>query len=71
MYENLYYTQIRINFAASLILFSVCIMNMIKLTAKEEELIAAIRNYRRGFPDSYPNLLYYAQQIFDELTDMP
>lgn len=42
-----------------------------KLTKEEEELIAAIRNYRKGFPDSYPNLLYYAQQIFDELTDLP
>lgn len=44
---------------------------MTKLTEQEEELIAAIRNYRRGYPDSYPNLLYYAQQLFDELTDMP
>lgn len=44
---------------------------MTDLSDKEEELIAAIRNYRRGFPDSYPNLLYYAQQLFDELTDMP
>lgn len=44
---------------------------MEQLTDKEEELIAAIRNYRRGYPDSYPILLYYAQQLFDELTDMP
>lgn len=43
----------------------------IDLNKKEEELIAAIRNYRMGYPDSYPNLLYYAQQIFDELTDLP
>ncbi len=42
-----------------------------KLTKEEEELIAAIRNYRRGFPDSYPNLLYYAQKVFEELTDLP
>ncbi len=42
-----------------------------KLTDKEEELIAAIRNYRRRYPDSHPNQLYYAQQIFDELTDLP
>ena len=33
--------------------------------------LAAIRNYRKGFPDSYPNLLYYAQELFDKLTDMP
>ena len=43
----------------------------VELKEKEEELIAAIRNYRRGYPDSFPNLLFYAQQIFDELTDMP
>lgn len=30
---------------------------MDKLTKEEEELIAAIRNYRRGYPDSYPGLL--------------
>lgn len=42
-----------------------------RLSEKEEELIAAIRNYGRGYPDSYPNLLYYAQQLFEELTDMP
>ena len=46
-------------------------MAELKLSDKEEELIAAIRNYRRGLPDSYPNLLYYAQQIFDEPTDLP
>lgn len=44
---------------------------MKKLNEKEEELTEAIRNYRRGYPDSYPNLLYYAQELFDELTDLP
>ncbi len=43
----------------------------VNLSEKEEELIAAIRNYRRGYPDSFPHLLYYAQQVFDELTDLP
>lgn len=46
-------------------------MKNLKLTEKEEELIAAIRNYRKGYPDSYPNLLYYAERLFEELTDMP
>lgn len=46
-------------------------MSVLKLSVKEEELIAAIRNYRRGYPDSYPNLLYYAERLFEELTDMP
>ncbi|WP_297071278.1 hypothetical protein [uncultured Duncaniella sp.] len=43
----------------------------IKLSEKEEELIRAIRNYRKSFPNGYPQLLYYIQQIVDELTDLP
>ncbi|MCM1517558.1 MAG: hypothetical protein NC117_02840 [Pseudoflavonifractor sp.] len=43
----------------------------IKLTEKEEELIRAIRNYRQSFPNGYPQLLYYIQQLLDELTDLP
>lgn len=43
----------------------------IKLTEKEDELIRAIRNYRKSFPNGYPQLLYYIQQIVDELTDLP
>ncbi len=43
----------------------------IKLTEKEEELIMAIRNYRLSFPNGYPQLLYFIQQLVDELTDLP
>ena len=43
----------------------------IKLSEKEEELIRAIRNYRKSFPDGYPQLLYFIQQLVDELTDLP
>ncbi len=43
----------------------------IKLSEKEEELIMAIRNYQRSFPNGYPQLLYYIQQLVDELTDLP
>lgn len=43
----------------------------IKLTEKEEELIRAIRNYRKSFPNGYPQMLYYIQQLLDELTDLP
>lgn len=39
-----------------------------KLTEKEEELIQALRNYRKSYPNGYPNLLDYAQQLFDELA---
>lgn len=42
----------------------------LKLNEKEEELIAAIRNYQKGYPNSHPNLLFYAQQLFEELTDI-
>ena len=43
----------------------------IELTEKEEELIRAIRNYQKSFPNGYPQLLYYIQQLVDELTDLP
>ena len=43
----------------------------IKLTEKEDELIRAIRNYRISYPNGYPQLLYYIQQLVDELTDLP
>lgn len=43
----------------------------IKLTEKEEELIRAIRNYRKSYPNGHPQFLYYIQQLVDELTDLP
>lgn len=42
-----------------------------KVTAEEEELILAVRNYRNSFPNGYPQLLEYAQDLFDRLTDLP
>ncbi len=42
-----------------------------KVTQEEEELIRAIRNYCDGYPDGYPTLLDYAQDLFDRMTDMP
>ncbi|DBA56154.1 TPA_asm: clamp loader of DNA polymerase [Porphyromonas phage phage028a_KCOM2799] len=41
-----------------------------KLTEKEEELIRAIRNYRKSYPNGHPQLLYYASQLFDELIEV-
>jgi hypothetical protein len=43
----------------------------IEVTPEEEELIAAIRNYCKTYPDGYPELLIYAQRLFDIMTDMP
>ncbi len=42
-----------------------------KVTEEEEDLIKAIRNYCESYPDGYPKLLEYAQDIFDKMTDMP
>ena len=44
---------------------------LIEVTPDEEELIAAIRNYCKTYPDGYPELLYYAQRLFDIMVDMP
>ena len=43
----------------------------INVSTKEAELIEAIRNYRKSYPNGYPQLLWYAQRLFDELVDMP
>ena len=43
----------------------------INLTEKKEELIRAIRNYQKSYPNGYPQMLYYIQQLVDELTDLP
>lgn len=39
------------------------------VTSKEEELIKAIRNYIASYPNGYPQLLEYAERLFDEMTD--
>ncbi len=43
----------------------------IKLTEKEEELITAIRNYRKSYPNGYPQMIYYIEQLLAELIDLP
>ena len=40
-----------------------------ELTKEEDELIEAIRMYKRSFPNGYPRLLWYAQELFDEITE--
>ena len=39
------------------------------LTEKEAELIEAIRNYNKTYPDGYPQLLWYCQTLFEELFE--
>jgi hypothetical protein len=46
-------------------------MTKVLLNAEELELIEAIRNLRRAYPDGYENLLWYAEQLFDKLVEMP
>lgn len=42
-----------------------------RVTDEEEELIKAIRNYCDSYPNGYPGLLEYAQDLFNKITDMP
>lgn len=44
-------------------------MLTIKVTEEEEELLAAIRNYVRSFPDGNPELRWYAEKLFDIMMD--
>ena len=46
-------------------------MEYMQLTLEECELIASIRNYNKSFPDGYPELLWYAQQLFDNMVRQP
>lgn len=43
----------------------------IQVTPEEKDLLAAIRNYNISFPDGYPELLWYAQQLFDNMLRQP
>lgn len=39
----------------------------IAVSEEEYELLEAIRNYNKSYPDGFPQLLWYAQQLFDEM----
>ena len=41
-----------------------------RLTDKETELIQAIRNNKRSYPNGALNLYHYAQEIFQELMEI-
>lgn len=41
------------------------------LNEDEAELIDVIRNLRRAFPNGYKQLLTYATEIFERITDLP
>ena len=42
-----------------------------ELSFEEKDLIKSIRNYCNSYPNGYPQLLEYAQDLFDRITDMP
>lgn len=42
-----------------------------QVTAAERELLEAIRNYNGSYPDGYPELLWYAQRLFDDMLRQP
>ena len=46
-------------------------LEWVQLTSEEIDLIAAIRNYNKSYPDGYPELLWYAQQLFDNMIRQP
>jgi hypothetical protein len=46
-------------------------LEWVQLTSEEIDLIAAIRNYNKSYPDGYPELLWYAQQLFDNMLRQP
>lgn len=46
-------------------------MTKVLLNNDEAELIEAIRNLQRAYPNGYDELLFYCQRLFDELVEMP
>lgn len=42
-----------------------------EVTESERELIEIIRNYNKSFPNGYPHLLWYAQEVFDSMLRQP
>ena len=45
--------------------------DLMELTPEERELIEAVRNYNKSYPDGYPQLLLYAQRLFDNMLRQP
>ena len=41
-----------------------------ELTEEEAELIEAIRAYKGSYPNGHPQLLFYAQELFDVITSV-
>ncbi len=44
---------------------------VLRVTPEEKDLIEAIRNYNRSYPNGYPELLWYVQELFDNMLRQP
>ena len=44
---------------------------LIEVTESEYELLECMRNYNMSYPDGYPELLWFAQQLFDSMLRKP
>ena len=44
---------------------------IMEVTPEERDLIESIRNYNKSFPNGYPELLWFAQQLFDNMLRQP
>lgn len=42
-----------------------------EVTEQERELLEVIRNYNKSYPDGYPQLLWFAQEVFDSMLRKP
>jgi len=52
-------------------LFEIVTMINKSLTSEEAELIDAIRNLVKSYPNGYKELLYYTTKLFEEMIDLP
>lgn len=44
-------------------------MEKVKLTEKEADLIYAIRNYKKSYPNGYPEMRFFIETLFQEMMD--
>lgn len=45
-------------------------MKQIKLTEEEIDLIESIRNYRKSYPNGYPELRWYIEEMLANMLDV-
>lgn len=44
---------------------------LMEVILQERELLEAVRNYNKSYPDGYPQLLWYAHELFDNMVRQP